>query len=238
VARNGKRITLVACISADGSYLRPALIIARKTWDDELVEWGYTSEKIEVYSQEHSFIEADIFDDWFSDTFVPEIQKRRSNFGYRGLAILIMDNCTAHKGPNFEELKVSENIEILWLPPHSSNQLQMLDLVIFGVTKGHISRMNKLEKCNIQTRHIAEIVDSFMAAAVPSNIVKSFRNGGIIIRRDADNNIWCDVDPNSARCILPGPTQRAIEPEADPNIEIFQETCLRMALEATNSGVI
>jgi hypothetical protein len=36
VSRQGKRITLIACVAADGSYLRPAVIIPRKTYDDYL----------------------------------------------------------------------------------------------------------------------------------------------------------------------------------------------------------
>jgi hypothetical protein len=40
VSRNGKRITLIGCIAADGSYIRPAIIIPRKTYDDELVNFG------------------------------------------------------------------------------------------------------------------------------------------------------------------------------------------------------
>jgi uncharacterized protein YjhX (UPF0386 family) len=50
VSRTGKRITLIACIAADGSYLKPALIIARKTFDDELVDYGYTPEKLDIIS--------------------------------------------------------------------------------------------------------------------------------------------------------------------------------------------
>jgi hypothetical protein len=68
VSRTGKRITLIACIAADGSYLKPALIIARKTFDDELVDYGYTPEKLDIYSQDKSFIETTIFEVWFQDT--------------------------------------------------------------------------------------------------------------------------------------------------------------------------
>jgi hypothetical protein len=36
VPRTGKRITLLACIGADGSYLRPLIIIPRKTYVEDL----------------------------------------------------------------------------------------------------------------------------------------------------------------------------------------------------------
>jgi hypothetical protein len=36
VSRKGKRITLIGCIAGDGSFLLPALVISRKTFEDEL----------------------------------------------------------------------------------------------------------------------------------------------------------------------------------------------------------
>jgi hypothetical protein len=51
VPRTCKRITLIACISADGSYMRPVLVISRKTFEDELFLHGFPSEKAEIYSQ-------------------------------------------------------------------------------------------------------------------------------------------------------------------------------------------
>jgi hypothetical protein len=50
VPRSGKRITLIVCISADGSYMRPALVISRQTLKDELFLHGFTSDKVEIYS--------------------------------------------------------------------------------------------------------------------------------------------------------------------------------------------
>jgi hypothetical protein len=42
VSRAGKRITLMACIAADGSAIKPQIIIPRKTIDDDLVLTGST----------------------------------------------------------------------------------------------------------------------------------------------------------------------------------------------------
>jgi hypothetical protein len=50
VSRIGRRITLITCVRADGSYVRPCLAIPRKTFDDELMTTGLTNEKVEIYS--------------------------------------------------------------------------------------------------------------------------------------------------------------------------------------------
>jgi hypothetical protein len=51
VPRTDKRITLIAFISVDGSYMRPTLAISRKTFEDELFLRGLPSEKVEIYSE-------------------------------------------------------------------------------------------------------------------------------------------------------------------------------------------
>jgi hypothetical protein len=59
-SRTGKRITLIACVAADGSDIRPCLIIQRKTFDDGLILLGSTPEQVEIYSQGHSRLDIDI----------------------------------------------------------------------------------------------------------------------------------------------------------------------------------
>jgi hypothetical protein len=63
VSQVRKRITLVASIAMNGSFLKSSITISRKRWDDKLVEEGFISEKIEIYNQEHAFINMTIFDD-------------------------------------------------------------------------------------------------------------------------------------------------------------------------------
>jgi hypothetical protein len=42
---------LIAGIAADGSFIRPSIVISRKTFDDELLLDGFTPEKVEIYDQ-------------------------------------------------------------------------------------------------------------------------------------------------------------------------------------------
>jgi hypothetical protein len=230
VSRTGKRITLIACIAADGSYLRPSLIIPRKTFDDELLLFGFTPEKVEIYSQTHSFIDIEIFNDWFRDSFIPELVARRQRFLYTGPAFLIVDNCTAHRGQDFDVLCQAHNVLPIWLPPHSSNQLQPLDLCIFGVTKRFLCRANKLEKVNLQTGHIVNILESFMTAAIPRNIIAAFRNAGISLLMDADRTMRSHITPETTRCVLGSALEQDLnalvsegemEEEEEPNIDEY-----------------
>lgn len=198
VSRRGKRISLIACIAADGSYMRPALILTRSTYDDELLEFGLTSEKIDVYSQKHSYIDRDIFTDWLKDTVIPDLRKRRALHKYSGPAFLLLDNCSAHYGPDITALANQNNLHFLYIPPHSSHFLQCLDVSVFGITKRLIANINRVEKVNIQTEHMIRLVNGFLAAAVPTNIIKSFKNAGISIARTG-RDIRCKVTPETVR---------------------------------------
>jgi hypothetical protein len=52
VSHAGKGITLIACCGADGSYIKPAVIITRKPFEDEeLAMMRLTSEKVDLYHQ-------------------------------------------------------------------------------------------------------------------------------------------------------------------------------------------
>jgi hypothetical protein len=61
VPRSGKGIILVACISADRSFLKPLIAIHRKTIDADVALTGLADEKLAIYSQPKVFIDRSIF---------------------------------------------------------------------------------------------------------------------------------------------------------------------------------
>jgi hypothetical protein len=204
VSRTGRRITLVAAIGLDGSYLRPMIIVPRKTIDDDLLLLGITTDKCLIVSQPKGFIDTAIFDKWFEEIFLPEIEHRRSTFQYNGPTFLILDGCVCHHSPHVEQLCETYFINIIYLPAHSSNQTQALDLSIFGLTKSTLNRINRLDSVNIQSSHIAAVLSAFQSSATIPNIVKAFSNAGITIVKNDDPvlPIICKIDPVKMRCLL------------------------------------
>jgi hypothetical protein len=73
---------------------------------------------------------------------------------------------------------------------------------MFGITKTFPSRVNRLEKVNIQTNSIAQILDSFMAAVIPYNLVAGLRNAGVSLIMDDNRVIRSKGMPDTARCLL------------------------------------
>jgi hypothetical protein len=240
VSRQGKRITLVACVASDGSFVRPNIIISRATYDDDIVLFGIKpGENIDIYSQSKAYMDKDIFYTWIRDSLIPDILEKRQRYRYEGPAYLILDNCSSHKGDNVNELCESCNLNLLWLPPHSSHFLQCLDVSLFGITKNNIRAINKTENVFVQTNHIVQIFNGFLSAAIPKNIIKSFQNSGISLKREGLAT-FCTVTPETVRLYEEGPgaaaelvkrydrladqARIAAEAEANPNIELVLDT--------------
>jgi hypothetical protein len=227
-SRTGKRITLVACICADGSYVRPTLIINTKNYSDDAFIHGLTHEKIEIYTQDKAYMIRDIFEDWVKCTLIPELARRRIFFDYWGPAFLIMDNCSSHSGEIFRVLCNENGIIPVLLPPHASNQLQMLDLCLFAVTKRKIEYLNQAIKKTSPIHHIVTVTNGFISAATPENIVASFRNGGVSLVLDDGGLIRCQITPTTARCLLQSPIPElpeATDDDEDLSMAEFYEQC-------------
>jgi hypothetical protein len=64
-----------------------------------------------------------------------------------------------------------------------------------------ITRANKLDAVNIQTKHVASVVCAFLAAAVPLNIAKTFALSRIFLVADA-GTLFCTLRPDRAKRLL------------------------------------
>jgi hypothetical protein len=98
VSRTGKRITVIGCICADGSFATPMLIIPRNTTDPDLTLFEVSDRNCHLCHQSNSFIDREPFEWWFAKKFSPKIEQRRGKHHYHGPALLILGGCTAHHG--------------------------------------------------------------------------------------------------------------------------------------------
>lgn len=68
--------------------------------------------------------------EWFRKTFIPQATARREN--PEETIVLLLDNHASHKTPEMLRLAIEHNIEFVYLPPHTTHQLQPLDVGVFG----------------------------------------------------------------------------------------------------------
>jgi hypothetical protein len=149
-----------------------------------------------------------------------------------------MNNCTAHRGPEIDEVCAAHGVVTCPLPSHSSNQIPPLDVLIFGITKRRIVHVNPMEKMNVQSEYIAQVVSSFMSAASPANVVGTFLSAEITLFLGTDGRLYCHVCPDRARCpiVRTDPSQ---EPEpTDENVDkLEKELYLEHYVDKAGEGI-
>jgi len=132
--KQGDRIwtSIIECISADGRYLNPVVIFKGgnlqqqwyprnlqpfKGWKWKTTENGWSDDNTAVT--------------WLRNIFLPET--RPANPSEKRL--LILDGHGSHTTEEFMWLAFSNNVQLLFLPAHTSHVLQPLDLSVFGPLK-------------------------------------------------------------------------------------------------------
>jgi hypothetical protein len=200
VKRNGVRSSLLVCIRSDGKYLKPLIIIQRKSIEIELYELGFTPDVCCIHYQENGFITTALFEQWVKDELVPDVEQQRDKLSYEGYAHLILDSCTCHTSDVFVEDCLYHGINLDYLPAHTSDQTQPLDLGIFGILKAESSRVRVAPQVNPQTAQLAKMLSGMIKACTPYNILRAFRNAGICCRfSQRHNTLVSFVDRQEAK---------------------------------------
>lgn len=71
------------------------------------------------------------------------------------------------------------NVHVLFLPPHSSDQIQPLDLVTFNLQKLWKKKADYSKRLSYQSKQILEGFNSLLMASTPHYIKCSFERAGI-----------------------------------------------------------
>lgn len=80
-----------------------AVAIQRKTIEEELYEFGYTSNKVCYCYSESGFFSSDSFLTWVFKYFFDEVEQKRQKYDYNGECLLILDGFSPHENDVFLE---------------------------------------------------------------------------------------------------------------------------------------
>ena len=144
VPRTTRRCTLIACISLDGTTVCPAIITKTMTISSVvLAEGGYMSNHLKLFHADNSFMNNEVFGEWLTDVFLPEVERRRAELHatlgeFDDRAVLIMDGLKCHTMDPFMAMLESHRVTVALLVSHSSHLTQPLDLGIFWRVKNLI----------------------------------------------------------------------------------------------------
>ncbi len=132
------QLTIVSTISLSGDALCPMFI----TKEQIKVNGNFANDSI--FARSLHFVTKKGYQDeasmvfWIENLLKSYVEGVQSELGDPDAPVfLIMDNCRVHNTPAVQTaFRNLRGLEIIWMPPHSSHFLQMLDACYFGVMKG------------------------------------------------------------------------------------------------------
>jgi hypothetical protein len=128
------------------------------------------------------YVTKDLFLDYLAQIVVPFINSIRSaSHQENEIAVLMMDNCGSHVHQEILELLTSNRILAFTFPPHSTNLLQPLDLVLFGLFKrAKLLHEPELPRWSREGQ-IVLLQETYEKVATCRNIRSSFKKAGVTL---------------------------------------------------------
>lgn len=173
----GELVTMCAIVSATGATLPPAFVFPRKNYRDVFLH-GAPEGSLGLVNDSG----------WMNSiNFVKVLQHIVKYIGCSPdkQIILVMDNHESHINLNSVIFAKDHGINIVTLPPHTSNKTQPLDLSVFGPFKTYFNGaangwMLAHPGKTISVYQMAELMgEAWLRAANPMNIISGFKTSGI-----------------------------------------------------------
>lgn len=128
-------ISLVMCVSAACSYLRPLLLSTRKRMDLDISD-TFFKRCFEYTTTPKGYQTAGSMLFWVTEILKPYVELMRCMCDGNKTCYLILDGCTAHFNEDvMSEIEKIGDVKIIPIPAHSSHLSQILDASIFGSLK-------------------------------------------------------------------------------------------------------
>ena len=189
VKRRANHTTFLGCVTAHGSFVKPLVVIKRATIESTLISLNYGPDRLLLGHSDKGYVNRELFERWLLEAFEPYVVTLRSTYGYSGPGLIIADGCTAHKTEVFNSVCERLNLRIFFLPPHSSNQLQVLDLGLFGIHKTLVKKLSidEVQEESQVVQIIVQIMNAWYSACTPSNIQGAWRAMGARYIQNSDD---------------------------------------------------
>lgn len=127
-AERGSLITVIACMSAGGSFVPPYFIFPRKNSNPSLMKNAPPGSDYACHIS--GWVQTDIFTDWFKH-FLKSTKPTKEQ-----PHLLILDGHYSHtRNAEMLELARKNGVVVISLPPHSSHKMQPLDKTFMGPLK-------------------------------------------------------------------------------------------------------
>lgn len=241
------RVTAMVCANASGTHSLPLLVIGKSK--KPRCFKNVTCLPVTYRAQKSSWMSSDIFLDWYTNTFIPEVKQFREKEGKTGKVLLIIDNAPTH--PDIDILnKIDEDFSVMFLPPNVTALLQPMDQGVIAKTKrvyrkellrqlllsekdeesviAFTKKLNLKDCCNFLVSAWANVTQENLSNAW-NKLWPKTENIEISIEDHVENvNIeqiveLCHAIPGFEQCDITDATEWINSDENDPGYQIYNE---------------
>ena len=182
--------TVLTAVTLAGEYLVPYLVIPVKSLPNEFLTNEMWTGKDCVLDFNHSgFANGMIVSEWYTKVFQPWLRVHRAKISRPDSPVLLIcDGFSGHTNDDLKAMMATDNVRLMFLPPHSSHLTQALDSYIFAVMKrNYNSALPDEGIVDRNGRKISRILKAFYSAATsPMTIRSSWKAVGITGIHDSD----------------------------------------------------
>lgn len=191
------RLTIMACSNASGKHKFPLLLIGKSKNPRALSNINRKTLPVIYRSQTSSWMNCEIFKEWFFDYFVPGVTKYLKACNLPIKAVLLIDNAPSH--PEASEL-TKGNITVKFFPPNVTALVQPMDQGVLQNIKKVYKRhmLNELLEGDGE-RGVVEILKSINIKKVIYMIAESWNQVAESTLRKSWKTLWltnCDLSDN------------------------------------------
>ena len=179
VSRKGDHTTFLSAINAYGDFVKPLIVTKRATVEASLLYYNLGPDRIMLKRTEKGYITQEVFIEWFETCFIRKLQELRNLHKYSGPGMLLLDGAPQHFNASVFKMCEENNLYVVFLAPHSSNQTQPMDLGIFHVHKEKIRHTNldSYDDSNFVSA-IVQLYNAWQLTATTQNIIGAWKAMG------------------------------------------------------------
>lgn len=215
--------TMLLCANACGDFKCKPLLVYRKQMSGELKGKNLNHLPVIWKSNHKGWITSNIFWDWFNNYFIPsaELYLYKKNLAFK--LLLILDNSSAHNKRDLEY--AHPNVEVLFLPSHTSSLLQPLEQGVIKTFKSYYIQ----ELYHNTSRHLdlnpGSTIKDFWKTTTICNIIEFVSIAWGKVSQSTINNCWSKIWP---KCIT---NFEEVEEEIKYNMGIIKRLSQRIDAE-------
>ena len=200
---NSTTLSLMATICGDGTMLSPMFVckenVPFSTYELQTLKTRFhVTKSPKGYATEQSMVDwIDKVLDPYVRNLIPTLHREDSH------VYLIMDNCGVH---NTETVRAKINrisrLRVIWLPPHTSHFLQMLDASVFGQLKGVYRNLRTLPTRPKIEGKILRAFHALWNAAFPRHVQAGFELTGFAYSSHPTGHLSLTLNRGRIRALL------------------------------------